>query len=66
MSLIPDTELSGYARLVGYRLVRWEPDYAEVILELGSQHANRTGVAHGGVLATLLGSLPMASSTGSG
>jgi uncharacterized protein (TIGR00369 family) len=54
MSLIPDSELSGYARLIGYRLTRWEPDFAEIALELGSQHENRGGIAHGGVLATLI------------
>ena len=35
MSLIPESELSGFARLLGYRLARWEPDRAEVVLELG-------------------------------
>lgn len=54
MSLIPENELSGYARLLGYRLVRWEPDFAEVVLDLGPQHQNRGGVAHGGVLTTLI------------
>ena len=54
MSLIPESELSGFARLLGYRLARWEPDRAEVVLELGSQHQNRGHVAHGGVLATLI------------
>jgi uncharacterized protein (TIGR00369 family) len=54
MSLIPDSELSGYARLIGYRLTRWEPDFAEIALELGRQHENRGGIAHGGVLATLI------------
>jgi uncharacterized protein (TIGR00369 family) len=54
MSLIPDSELSGYAKLIGYRLTRWEPDYAEIVLELGSEHHNRGHVAHGGVLATLI------------
>jgi uncharacterized protein (TIGR00369 family) len=54
MSLIPESELSGYARLIGYRLLRWEPDFAEIVLELGSQHENRGGIAHGGVLATLI------------
>jgi uncharacterized protein (TIGR00369 family) len=54
MSLIPDSELSGFARLIGYRLVRWELDYAEVVLELGGQHLNRGGVAHGGALTSLI------------
>jgi uncharacterized protein (TIGR00369 family) len=54
MSLIPESELSGYARLIGYRLTRWEPDFAEIALELGPEHHNRGHVAHGGVLATLI------------
>jgi uncharacterized protein (TIGR00369 family) len=54
MSLIPESELSGYARLIGYRLARWEPDFAEVVLELGPEHHNRGHIAHGGVLATLV------------
>ena len=54
MSLIPESELSGFARLLGYRLARWELDVAEVVLELGPQHLNRGGVAHGGVLAALM------------
>ena len=54
MSLIPESELSGFAKLIGYRLVRWEPDFAEILLELGPEHHNRGHVAHGGVLATLI------------
>ena len=54
MSLIPESELSGYAKLIGYRLVRWEPDFAEIVLDLGPEHHNRGHVAHGGVLATLI------------
>jgi uncharacterized protein (TIGR00369 family) len=54
MSLIPEKELSGYARLIGYRLARWEPDFAEVVLELGHEHHNRGQIAHGGVLAALV------------
>ena len=54
MSLIPESELSGFARLLGYRLARWERDLAEVVIDLGPQHLNRGGVAHGGVLAALI------------
>ena len=45
---------SGFADLLGYRLVRWEQDLAEIELEIGARHLNRSGVLHGGVLATLL------------
>ena len=44
----------GFAQLVGYRLTKWEPDYAEVELDLELRHLNRSGVPHGGVIATLI------------
>ena len=44
----------GFAQLVGYRLDEWELDYAEVDLDLERRHLNRTGVLHGGVIATLI------------
>jgi len=44
----------GFAQLVGYRLAKWEQDYAEVILNLEPKHLNRSGVLHGGVIATLI------------
>lgn len=44
----------GFRDLVGYRLIRWEEDYAEVALELERKHMNRSGVLHGGVLVSLL------------
>jgi uncharacterized protein (TIGR00369 family) len=45
---------SGFADLVDYRLVRWEADLAEVALQVGAQHLNRSGALHGGVLCTLI------------
>jgi uncharacterized protein (TIGR00369 family) len=44
----------GFAKHVGYRLAVWEPDYAEVVLDLLPKHLNRSGVPHGGVIATLI------------
>ena len=44
----------GFADLIDYRLVRWEADQAEVVLEVGPQHLNRSGALHGGVLCTLV------------
>jgi len=44
----------GFADLVGYELVRWEADLAEVSLILAERHLNRSGVMHGGVLTTLV------------
>ncbi|MFO0294345.1 MAG: PaaI family thioesterase [Rhodospirillales bacterium] len=48
--------VGGFQRLVGYRLVRWEQDHAEVELDAAEQHGNRSGLLHGGVHATLLDS----------
>ncbi len=44
----------GFADLVGYELVTWQDDLAEVTLTLAQRHMNRSGVMHGGVLATLI------------
>jgi len=43
-----------FADLLGYRLVAWEPDRAEVELLLEERHLNRSGLMHGGVLTTLI------------
>lgn len=44
----------GFADLVGYRLEAWREDYAELVLPVEDKHLNRSGVMHGGVLATLV------------
>lgn len=44
----------GFSALVGYRLVAWQADFAEVELELGPQHMNGHGIPHGGLITTLL------------
>lgn len=53
---VPDPHVppDGFAVLVGYRLADWGPDTATVTLAFGRQHLNRSGVAHGGVLTTLI------------
>ncbi len=53
---MPDTlgPSAGYGALIGYRLIEWRPDYAEVELQLGPQHLNGYGIPHGGLIATLL------------
>ena len=43
-----------FGDLVGYKLTRWERDFAEVTLTLEARHMNRSGVMHGGVLTTLI------------
>jgi uncharacterized protein (TIGR00369 family) len=47
-------ENTGFAELVGYRLVHWEEGAAEIELPLQARHMNRSGVMHGGVLTTLI------------
>ncbi|MGD1877532.1 MAG: PaaI family thioesterase [Kiloniellaceae bacterium] len=44
----------GFADLVGYTLVTWQEDIAEVALTVEDRHLNRSGVMHGGVLTTLI------------
>jgi uncharacterized protein (TIGR00369 family) len=45
---------SGFADLLGYRLTRWVENEAEVALAVEPRHLNRSGVLHGGVMATLI------------
>lgn len=45
---------SGFRSLVGYRTAVWRENYAEIELDLGPEHGNSIGVAHGGVAMTLL------------
>ena len=48
------TPKSGFANLVGYRLTAWREGHAELSLTVEARHLNRSGVMHGGVLATLI------------
>ncbi len=50
----PHRPRGGFADLTGYELGAWREDYAEVHLSVDGRHLNRSGVAHGGVLATLI------------
>jgi uncharacterized protein (TIGR00369 family) len=44
---------SAFRDLVGYRPVAWREFHVELALVLEQRHANRSGIAHGGVIATL-------------
>lgn len=46
--------MSGFRKLIGYRMTRWSEGFAEVQLDAGPQHTNVKGTVHGGVLMTLL------------
>ncbi|MEM9029323.1 MAG: PaaI family thioesterase [Pseudomonadota bacterium] len=45
---------AGFRELVGYRVLAWRADFAEIALDLGPQHKNRMGIVHGGVYMTIL------------
>jgi uncharacterized protein (TIGR00369 family) len=45
---------SGFADLLGYRLKHWSEGEAEVSMVVEGRHLNRSGVLHGGVVATLI------------
>lgn len=44
----------GFNKYVGIRLVEWSPEYACFELDLDTHHLNKLGVAHGGVLLSVL------------
>jgi len=46
--------MASFARTVGFKVVKWQRDHAELELKVGPRHINRGGFVHGGVLMTLL------------
>ncbi len=46
--------MRGFNVLLGFRLAEWREDFARLELALEAKHLNRSGVVHGGVLATML------------
>ena len=46
--------MASFSHLIGFKVVKWERDYAELELKVGERHINRGGFVHGGVLMTLL------------
>jgi len=49
-----EDDRSAFRDLVGYGPVAWRENYVELALDLDARHRNRSGVAHGGVIATLV------------
>jgi uncharacterized protein (TIGR00369 family) len=45
---------SAFRDLVGYAPRVWRENHVEMILTLDDRHRNRSGIAHGGVVATLI------------
>ncbi len=43
-----------FAETIGYRLTDWREDGAEISFEAEARHMNRSGLLHGGVLATVI------------
>ncbi|MDF2094899.1 PaaI family thioesterase [Aquibaculum arenosum] len=52
--LDPDRVPGRFGDIVGYRLLDWQEGTALLELWLDERHRNRSGVMHGGVLATLI------------
>lgn len=50
----PEEDFVGFNAALGMQFAEWRQDYARLTLALEPQHLNRSGVVHGGVLATLL------------
>ena len=43
----------GFNAELGFRLTEWRLDYARLELTVAPKHLNRSGIVHGGVLATV-------------
>ncbi len=52
--ILPNGVPYAFARLVGFSVTRWSPDFARVELEIDDRLGNRFGIPHGGIHATLL------------
>ncbi|MHA1152772.1 MAG: PaaI family thioesterase [Alphaproteobacteria bacterium] len=50
----PLYERGNFAELIDYRLTAWTENEAEISFEAEARHMNRSGLLHGGVLATVI------------
>lgn len=50
----PDPHDAPYHDLLGLELVEWRDGFARVACTVGPQHANRSGITHGGVMLSLI------------
>jgi uncharacterized protein (TIGR00369 family) len=50
----PVEEFLGFNKDLGFRMVEWSPDHAVLALDLEPRHLNRSGIVHGGILATII------------
>jgi uncharacterized protein (TIGR00369 family) len=49
-----DDDHSVFRDHVGYSPIAWRDGYVELALTLADKHRNRSGIAHGGVICTLI------------
>ena len=50
----PAVEPGGFQQMVGYEITDWEVGRAVIVLHVEEKHGNRHGLAHGGVLMTIM------------
>lgn len=43
-----------FAKMVGYEMSEWDAEHATIVLIVDEKHINRSGILHGGVIATLI------------
>jgi uncharacterized protein (TIGR00369 family) len=51
---MPFEEFHGFNKKLGFRMVEWSPGHAVLALALEPWHLNRSGIVHGGILATII------------
>jgi uncharacterized protein (TIGR00369 family) len=44
----------GFNAILGFRMTEWRTDFAKLEADIQEPHLNRSGLIHGGVLATIL------------
>ena len=52
----PYVKPGGFQKMVGYDIIEWDVNHAVIVLNMTENHTNRHGLAHGGVLMTILDS----------
>ena len=51
---VANEKLRGFNVMMGFRIAEWRDDFARLELAVEERHLNRSGLVHGGVLATML------------
>lgn len=46
--------MRGFNALLNFRIAEWRPDFARLEMSVEPHHLNRSGLIHGGLLATLI------------